>query len=96
MYTGYETVFDNEGSWSFGNEFAGNVVSFSIDNTSSYHTDNGRNNFLVLGEGSIDDINSSIRAAENYFTINFSKAKTKFSLSLHYNHDNSCLFVNKK
>ena len=30
------------------------------------------------------------------FSINFSKAKTKFCLSLHYNADNSYLFVNGK
>ena len=30
------------------------------------------------------------------FDINFSKAKTKFCLSLHYNDDNSYLFVNGK
>ena len=30
------------------------------------------------------------------FSINFSKVKTKFCLSLHYNADNSCLFVNGK
>ena len=30
------------------------------------------------------------------FNINFSKASTKFSLSLHYNADNSHLFVNGK
>ena len=96
MYSGYEIVFDGEGSWSFVNKFAGNVASFGIDNSSLYHADNGKNNFLVLGEGSIDDINCSIRAAKKNFTINFSKAKTKFSLSLHYDHDNSCLFLNRK
>ena len=30
------------------------------------------------------------------YDINFSKAKTKFCLSLHYNSDNSYLFVNGK
>ena len=30
------------------------------------------------------------------FSINFTKAKTKFCLSLHYNHDDSYLFVNGK
>ena len=30
------------------------------------------------------------------FSINFSKVKTKFCLSLHCNADNSCLFVNGK
>ena len=30
------------------------------------------------------------------FSINFSKAKTKVCLSVHYNHDNSYLFPNGK
>ena len=33
---------------------------------------------------------------EKRFSINFSKTNTKFDLSLHYNHDNSYLFVNRK
>ena len=37
-----------------------------------------------------DDINGSIDAAE----FNFSKTKTKLCLSMHYNHDNSYLFIN--
>ena len=30
------------------------------------------------------------------FSIDFSKSRTKFCLSLHYNADNSCLFVNEE
>ena len=52
--------------------------------------------FLLLGEGPIDDINDSISAAEKKFSIIFSKVKTKLCLSLHYNGDDSYLFVNKK
>ena len=37
-----------------------------------------------------------MRAAEKKFSINFSKSKTKFCLSLHYYHDNNHLFVNGK
>ena len=33
---------------------------------------------------------------ENKFSINFSKANTKFSLSLHYHADNKYLFVKGK
>ena len=36
----------------------------------------------------------TIGLPENKFSINFNKAKTKFCLSLHYNADNSYLFVN--
>ena len=46
--------------------------------------------------GSTDDINGGIGAAEKKFRINFSKAKTKFCLSLHYNGDNRSLCVNYK
>ena len=35
-------------------------------------------------------------APEKRFSINFSKAKIKFCLRLHYNGDNSYLFVNGK
>ena len=33
------------------NDFARNVVIVGVDNSSSSHTDNQKNNFLVLGEG---------------------------------------------
>ena len=46
-------AFDGEGSWSFGNDFAGNVI-IGVDNSSSCHTDNWKNKFLVLGEGLTD------------------------------------------
>ena len=36
----------------------------------------------MLGEGSTDDINGSIEAAKKKFGINFSKAKTKFCITI--------------
>ena len=68
---------------------------FGIDNTSSSHTDNRKNNFLVLGEGLTSGINDSTGSAEKKFSINFSKANTKLCLSLHCNGDESYLYVNK-
>ena len=44
--------FDGEGSWSFGNDFARNAVIFGVHNSSSSHTNNPKNNFLVLSERS--------------------------------------------
>ena len=38
-------AFDGVGSWSFGNEFARNVVIFGVVSISSYHADNQKNNF---------------------------------------------------
>ena len=50
----------------------------------------------MFGEGLIDDIDGSVGAAEQKFTINISNAKTKFCLNLHFSHDNSYLFFNVK
>ena len=63
------------------------------DNNASSHTDNCKNNFLLLGEGLTDDINGSVGSAEKNFSIKFGKAKTKFCLSLHYRSDSSYLLV---
>ena len=35
----------------FCKDFARNVVIFGVDNRSSLHTDNRKNNVLVLGKG---------------------------------------------
>ena len=51
----------------------------------------------MLGEGPTFRITGrSFGWAEKKFIINFSKANTKFCLSLQYNAKNSCLFVNGK
>ena len=43
----------------------------------------------MLGEGPTDDVKGSLGVTKKKFSINYSNAKTKFYLSLHYNHDNS-------
>ena len=65
-------------------------------NSSSSHADNRKNNFLILGQGATFWINGKFGSPEKKFSINFTKANTKFCLSLHYNVDNSYLFVNGK
>ena len=45
VYSGCRITFDSAGSWSFGNGFARNVVIFGVDNSSSSHADNCKNNF---------------------------------------------------
>ena len=46
----------------------------------------------MLGDG----INGTFGSPEKKFHINFSKGNTKFYLDLHYNADNSYLYVNGK
>ena len=94
MYSGYGIAFDGAGSWNFGNDISRNVVIFGFDNSSSSNSDKRKNIFLVLGEGPTDDI--SVGAAEQKFSINFSKAKAKCCMSLHCNGYHSYLFINRK
>ena len=49
-------AFDGKSFWSFDNYIAKNVVIFGVDNSSSSHIDNPKNNFLVLGEGPTEGI----------------------------------------
>ena len=60
-----------------------------VSNSSSIHTDNRKNNFILLARGSTDDINDSVCAAETKVNIKFTTANTKFSLILHYNGNES-------
>ena len=73
-------------TWSFSNNFERNVLIFSVDNSVS-HSHNCKNKFWILGEGPTSDINGSFGTLEEKFSINFSKASTKFCFSLYYNCD---------
>ena len=64
MYSGYGIAFDGKGEWSFGNDYARNLIIFGVYNSSSSHADNLKNNFLVLGEGDTFGINGSFGAPE--------------------------------
>ena len=94
--SGSGITFDGADSWNFSNDFARNVMIFGVDNGSSSHTDNRKTIFLILGKGQTYGINGSFGSPEKTFNIDFSKARTTFCLSLHYNHNNSYLFINGK
>ena len=64
--------------------------------SSSSSLDNRKNNFLILSVGLTFGINEKSGLSEKTFSINFSKSNTKLYLSLHYNYDNSYLFINGK
>ena len=73
--------------WSFGNVTARNVIIFG---------DNLKNRYLILDKDPTFGINGNFGEPEKKFSINFTKANTKFCLSLHYNGGKSYLFVNGK
>ena len=60
----------------------------------SKHANNKANNIYVLGKDYIQKINDTTIYAEKMFYRNFTDPGKKFILSLHYNGDNSYLFVN--
>ena len=64
LHSRYGIRFDSAGLWSFDNGFARNVIIFGVDNSSSSHSDNRKNNFLILGEDPTYDINGSFGAPE--------------------------------
>ena len=76
--SGYRIAFDGAGLWSFGNDFAKNIVIFGVDNSPSSYTENHKNSFLVLGEGPTYDINWSFESPPKEININFSETKIKF------------------
>ena len=94
-YSGYGTGFDSKGTFLFSDgSFGQNVILWGADMSSSIHANNKINNMLVLGKQFIQRINDTTIYAEKTYSINFTKTKVKFCQSLHYNGDNSYLFVN--
>ena len=94
-YSGYGIGFDRHGEFSFGTRgFGRNCIIFGADLSSSSHANNKKNNILVLGKDFVQGINNTTIYAEKLYSINFTENNKKFCLSLHYNRDNSYLFVN--
>ena len=69
VYSGYGLAFDVKVSCSFNDDFARNVIIFGVDNSSSSHTDNLKNDFLILGEGPTFGISGSFGAPERHLVL---------------------------
>ena len=103
-YKGYGTCFDESESFSRvrkeGNfnhtTLARNVIIFGVDMSFSKHANNKANNIYVMGKDYITKINDTTIYAEKMFYRNFTEPGKKFILSLHYNGDDSYLFVNDR
>ena len=101
-YKGYGICFDEseefthvrkEGNFNHTTS-ARNVIIFGADMGFSKHANNKANNIYVMGKDYIQKINDTTIYAEKMFYRNFTDPGHKFILSLHYNGDNSYLFVN--
>ena len=92
-YSGYGIGLDGKGSYSIGNEIVRNVIIFGVDMSSSKKIDKRKKDALILGKDPTQGLEHTL-SAEKVYSINFTKEKTKFCLSLHYNGADSYSFVN--
>ena len=96
-YEGYGICFDEGGTFSKGGINNGrNLLIFGVHENSLVHANNKANNIYVMGDFIVKGINDTTLYAEKIYSQNFTAANKKFVLSLHYDGDDSYLFVNGK
>ena len=96
IYSGYGLGFDSTRQFTYSQgEMARNII-FGVDSSNSVHATNKTQNILILGHGLTQKINNTTIYAEKMCSPNFSPENKTFCLSLHYNGDDSYLFVNDK
>ena len=94
-YSGYGICFDSGGSFTLGNISNGkNVIIFGVNTQNNIHSTNKTQNIYLMGKDFIQGINGTTIYAEKIYKTNFTDHSKKFVLFLHYNGDNSYLFVN--
>ena len=100
-YKGYGKCFDErsefghtitEGGFTHTTDTR-NVLIFGADMSFSVHATNRANNIYVMGAGLTQGIHDTTLHAEKNFYRNFTDFGKKFMLSLHFNGDDSYLFV---
>ena len=97
QYSGYSIGFDSKGEFTHPDASYGrNGIIFGADLSNSKHSNNKAKNILVLGREFVQKINDTTMYAEKMYSPNFAVDKKTFCLGLHYNGDNSYLFVNGK
>ena len=73
---------------------ARNVIIFGVDTSFSKHVNNKANNIYVMGKDYVQKVNDTTIYAEKMYYRNFIDPGKKFVLSLHFNGNDSYLFVN--
>ena len=94
VYSGYAIRLDRHGNFSFpGTGLGRNVIIFGVDMSSSTKIDNRKKDILILGKGPTQGLEHTL-SAQKIYSINFTEKDKILCLSLHYNKENSYLFVN--
>ena len=84
------TKSDSYFAWEHGK----NVIIFEADMSPFVHIDNKNKNISFLGERPTQGLDDTTLIAEAKYPITFTQSGKRFVLSLHYNGNNSVLFVN--
>ena len=101
-FKGYGTCFDEGGTFGYTITEGGfahstnarNVLLFGVDMSFSVHATNRANHIYVMGTEFVQCINDTTIYAKKTVYSNFADPGKKIVLSLHYNGNNSYLFVN--
>ena len=72
---------------------ARNIIIFEVYLSNSVHATNKTQNILILGHGLTQKVSNTTIYAEKMYSPNFSAENKIFCLSLHYNGDDSYLFL---
>ena len=100
-YKGYGICFDERSKFGHTMSEGGrthitngkNVLIFGADINFSIHESNRANHLYIMGDGLTQGINDTTIYAEKKYFRNFAEPDVKFVLILHYNGDDSYLFV---
>ena len=96
IYSGYSLGFDSTSQFSHPQGgMTRNIIIF-VDLSNSIHVTNKAQNILILGHGLTQKVKNTTVFTEKIYSPNFSAENKIFCLSLHYNGDDSYLFVNGK
>ena len=101
-YKGYGICFDERSKFGHTRTEGGrtyitsgrNVLIFGADMSFSIHATNRANHKYVMGDGLSQGIRNTTLNAEKKYFRNFTEPNVRFVLSLHYNGNDSYLFVN--
>ena len=93
-YKVYGVCFDEGGMFSEGSINNGrNVLIFCVHENSVIHSNSKSNNIYVMGKDFVQGINDTTLYADRIYSQNFTQPSKKFVLSLHYNKNDSYLFI---
>ena len=96
-YDGIGVFFDARGGYGgTGLNELRNFILYGVDMKNSSHATNKKHHIYILGKSFTQSLQygATIYAGHYYVKVNGSKVNEKFVLSVHYNGDNSYLFIN--